>query len=188
MNTIRAKEDTVEWVDDRPLTRQTVETIKIVNAPIAVKEQDPKEIIKIDTTALKVTFPDKKQGGYQFDINEIQMVLVLLKNVDVVYINEAKRALAKYHSRNSVYQSLQLSQDKIEELNFLGLSDFPNVNAAIDYINNVKALGPKEIFPWLPAEKYSLLMISPANYKLMMAEHKLDPYLQFIRQQLPGKF
>jgi outer membrane protein assembly factor BamD (BamD/ComL family) len=188
MNTIRAKEDTVEWVDDRPLTRQTVETIKIDKAPIAIKEQAPKENIKIDTTALKVTAPVKKQGGYQFDINETQMVLILLKNVDIVYINEAKRALAKYHSRNSEYQSLQLSQDKIEELNFLGLSDFANVNTAIEYINNVKALGPKEIFPWLPADKYSLLMISPANYKLMMAEHKLDSYLQFIRQQLPGKF
>jgi len=188
MNTNRAKEDTVEWVDDRPLARQTVETIKIDKTPIAIKEQAPKEIIKIDTTGLKVTAPEKKQGGYQFDINEKQMVLLLLKNVDIVYINEAKRALAKYHSRSSDYQSLQLSQDKIEELNFMGLSDFPNVNTAIEYINNVKVLGPKEIFPWLPADKYSLLMISPANYKLMMAEHKLDSYLQFIRQQLPGKF
>lgn len=188
MNTIRAKEDTIEWVDDRPLTRQKVETIKIDKAPIAIKEQTTKEIIKIDTTALRVTAPDKKQGGYQFDINEKQMVLLLLKNVDIVYINEAKRALAKYHSRNTEYQSLQLSQDKIEELNLLGFSEFANVNIAIDYINNVKALGPKEIFPWLPTDKYSLLMISPANYKLMMSEHKLEAYLQFIRQQLPGKF
>ncbi len=188
MNTIRAKEDSIEWVDDRPLTRQTVETIKIDKAPIAIKEASQKESIKLDTTALKISLPEKKLGGYQFDVNEKQMVLLLLKNVDIVYINESKRALTLYHSRNTDYQSILVSQDKIEDLNFIGLSEFTNVNAAIDYINNVKKLGPKEIFPWLPADKYSLLTISPANYKIMMSEHRLEPYLQFIRQQLPGKF
>ena len=188
MNTIRLKEDTVEWVDDGPSTRQKVETIKIEKAPIAIIQASPKESIKLDSTALKISLPEIKQGGYQFDVNEKQMVLLLLKNVDNVYINEAKRALNIYNSRNTDYQSLLLSQDKIEDLNFISLSEFAHVNAAIDYINNVKQLGPKEIFPWLPADKYSLLLISPANFKLMMTEHKLAPYVQFIRQQLPGKF
>lgn len=183
----RAKEDTIEWIDDS-MTREKIADVKITTAPKAVIPVTAKEKIKIDTVALKVPITEKIKIGYQFDINEKQVVLLLLKNVDIVYINEAKRAITRYHGSRYAGNELEIGQGKIEETIFIQVSTFTSVVEAIDYIEQTQKLGATEIFPWLPKDKYSFILISPSNLKLMMEEKKLIPYLEFLKNQLPGKF
>jgi len=183
----RAKEDSIEWIDDSP-TRQKIAAVKIETAPKTVVPVTTKEKIKIDTVALEVPVVEKPKFGYQFDTNEKQLVLLLLKNVDIVYINEAKRAITRYHGSKYAGKGLEIGQYKIEETTFIQISIFANTVDAIDYIEQTKKLGVTEIFPWLSKDKYSFIIISPANLKLMMEEKKLSPYMEFLKQQLPGKF
>ena len=187
---VRATEEKIERVNDRPVTQQKVSNAKVETIPIVTPKDTTSIKIKLDTVTLKAPPPpiEKKVEGYQFDVNEKQYVLMLLKNVDVVYINEAKRALTRYHATNMPEKEIIIRQDKIEETAFFEISTFANAGEAIDYIDKTKKVGSTEIFPWLPAEKYSYIIISATNLKRMMDEKKLDPYYQFLRKQLPGKF
>ncbi|MEY3350721.1 MAG: hypothetical protein RIQ50_832, partial [Bacteroidota bacterium] len=47
---------------------------------------------------------------------------------------------------------------------------------------------PREIFPWLQADKYRFYIVSPDNLKKMMEDKDTAAYIKFLQQQLPGKF
>jgi hypothetical protein len=68
------------------------------------------------------------------------------------------------------------------------ISVFSNAADAMNYIEKTMAVANREIFPWLPADKYSFIIVSPDNLKRMIEEKTIEKYLQFIRSQLPGKF
>ncbi|MEN9371985.1 MAG: hypothetical protein RLZZ64_1060, partial [Bacteroidota bacterium] len=46
----------------------------------------------------------------------------------------------------------------------------------------------KEIFPWLQADKYKFIIVSPENLKKMTEDKSTDEYIRFLQLQLPGKF
>jgi hypothetical protein len=114
--------------------------------------------------------------------------LLLLKDVDVVYINEAKRALTRYNAERYAGSHLSLRNDTIGESPYILISVFANAAEALGYVQKTAPVASKEIFPWLPAEKYNFIIISPNNLKKVLEEKVTGPYLQFIRAQIPGKF
>jgi hypothetical protein len=185
---VRSTEEIIEKVNDRQVSAPVVAKIKQENIPIVTTKDTTTKKIALDTVSIKAPVIEKKIGGFQFDANEKYFVLMLLKNIDIVYINEAKRALTRYHSTNMPEKEISIRQDKIEETPFFELSTFNNAGDAIEYMEKIKKIGTTEIFSWLPPEKYSFIIISPSNLKLMMEEKKLDPYYQYLRKQLPGKF
>ena len=187
--TIEKEQETViDWIEDGPLSRTKVSDIKIdsmVKDKGIIKLAQP---IKIDSTSLvsnKKKITDEK---YSFDLNETQFALLILNDVDIIYTNEAKRAITNYNNRSFSNKNLVIQQEKIDGKTILKISEFKNTVEAIDYIDIARKLGPTEIFPWLPAQKYSFLLISPSNFKILTEENKIQPYLEFIKIQLPGKF
>jgi hypothetical protein len=187
--TIEKEQETViDWIEDGPLSRTKVSDIKIdsmVKDKGIIKLAQP---IKIDSTSLvsnKKKITDEK---YSFDLNETQFALLILNDVDIIYTNEAKRAITNYNNRSFSNKNLVIQQEKIDGKTILKISEFKNTLEAIDYIDIARKLGPTEIFPWLPAQKYSFLLISPSNFKILTEENKIQPYLEFIKIQLPGKF
>jgi outer membrane protein assembly factor BamD (BamD/ComL family) len=185
---VRSAEEIIEKVNDRQVSAPVVAKVIQENIPIVITKDTTTKKIAIDTVSIKAPMIEKKIGGFQFDVNEKHFVLMLFKNMDIVYINEAKRALTRYNSTNMPEKQITIRQDKIEETPFFEFSTFNNANDAIEYFEKIKKVGKTEIFPWLTAEKYSFIIISPGNFKLMMEEKKLDPYYQFLLKQLPGKF
>jgi hypothetical protein len=65
---------------------------------------------------------------------------------------------------------------------------FPDVVAALDYVDKARSVAATEIFPWLPAGKYLFLPISQENLEFLKTTKKVEEYKQFLHQQLPGKF
>jgi len=185
---VRSTEEIIEKVNDRQVSAPVVAKVKQEIIPIVTTKDTTTKKIALDTVSLKTPVIEKKIEGFQFDVNDKYFVLMLLKNIDIVYINEAKRALTRYHSTNMPEKEIVIRQDKIEETPFFELSTFNNAGDAIEYMEKIKKIGTTEIFSWLPAEKYSFIIISPSNLKLMMEEKKLDTYYQYLRKQLPGKF
>ena len=184
----RETEDSVKWIDDSPLPKTKETKVKtepsqrqVVQAPVVAKT-------KTDTTAFKAPVIEKKADGYVYNPTEQYGVLLLLKDVDVVYINEAKRALTRYNAERYAGSQLSLRNDTIGESPYILISVFANAAEALGYVQKTAPVASKEIFPWLPAEKYNFIIISPNNLKKVLEEKVTGPYLQFIRAQIPGKF
>jgi outer membrane protein assembly factor BamD (BamD/ComL family) len=184
----RQAEDSIKWIDDSPLPKAKETKVRtepaqrqVVQAPVIAKT-------KTDTTAFKAPVIEKKADGYTYNPTEQYGVLLLLKDVDVVYINEAKRALTRYNAERYAGSQLTLRNDKIGDSPYILISVFANAVEALGYVEKTAPIASKEIFPWLPAEKYSFVIISPDNLKKVLEEKVTGPYLQFIRGQIPGKF
>lgn len=184
----RQTDDSIKWIDDSPLPKTKETKVKteplqrqVVQTPVIAKT-------KTDTTAFKAPVIDKKADGYEYNPLEQYGVLLLLKDVDIVYINEAKRALTRYNAERYAGNQLSLRNDKIGESPYILISVFANAAEALGYVEKTAPIASKEIFPWLPADKYAFAIISPNNLKKVLEEKVIGPYLQFIRAQIPGKF
>jgi hypothetical protein len=68
------------------------------------------------------------------------------------------------------------------------MGPFTNASAAIDYVDKTKPAAQGRIFPWLPADKYSFLIISNANLDVLKQNKDLPGYRKLITEILPGKF
>ena len=113
---------------------------------------------------------------------------MFMYNVDIVYINEAKRALNRYHSIQYPEKELTVNNDKIGNTPFIVISFFPNADEAMSYYNQTNPIAAKEIFPWLQADKFKFFILSPDHLKRMMEEEKTENFIKFIQSQFPGKF
>ncbi|HEY6901850.1 MAG TPA: tetratricopeptide repeat protein, partial [Puia sp.] len=116
-------------------------------------------------------------------------VLILLDKVDPVYVNEARNAFSRFNTEE--YFSQQLTTDNAalsDTLKLVVIGNFGNAGDALDYLQKAKALAPRQIVPWLPANKYSFLIISAPNYDLLLNNKDLPAYRKFLSAAYPGKF
>ena len=116
-------------------------------------------------------------------------VIIVLDKVDPVYVSEAANAFGRYNTET--YYSLGLKTQNAslsDSLKLVVIGDFPDARGAMDYLGNVKALAPRAIIPWMPAGKYTFLIISDANLNLLLNARDLPAYLKFLSAAYPGKF
>jgi hypothetical protein len=190
MTVVREKEDTIDWIEEKVLVQQKVEIVK-KESPVLKPVEKPITLPKprVDSVAVaKAPIVAETKTGYSFSASEPHAVLMLLYNVDPVFVNEAKRALTRYNGDRFAAAKLNIQNNQIGTNPFILISVFANANDALTYIEKTAPVASKEIFPWLTADKYKFLIVSPDNIKRMMEEKSVEAYIQFIRSQLPGKF
>ncbi|MFZ9687491.1 MAG: hypothetical protein ACO3AW_05950 [Chitinophagaceae bacterium] len=178
MKVTRLKEEEIAVMDDRP----NIAPQKMV--------RDDNNLLKIDSSKINL-IPEKKEvipSAYQFDPKEAYGVLMIMNGVDIVYINEAKRALTRYHTEKYYQKNFTIRNDKIGETPYILISLFADATEALAYVEKTKPIASKEVFPWLPADKYSFYIVSPSNLKKMLEDKETAKYIEFIKAQLPGKF
>jgi hypothetical protein len=171
--------------DDEPEVAQT----KPVTAPKRMIRDD-NNMLKIDSSKIS-KLPEQKTAipsAYQFDPKEQYGVIMLMNGVDIVYVNEAKRALSRYHAEKYFSKSFTIRNDKIGETPYILISLFNDVAEAVSYVDKIKPVSTKEVFPWLPADKYNFYIVSPGNLKKMLEDKETVKYIEFLKAQLPGKF
>jgi len=56
-----------------------------------------------------------------------------------------------------------------------------NAAEALGYVEKTAPIASKEIFPWLPAEKYTFVIISPNNLKKVL-EEKVNRAISSVHQ------
>jgi len=59
------------------------------------------------------------------------------------------------------------------------ISSFENAAAAVEYMHKAQSMAPREIIPWLPANKYSFLIISGPNLELLLNNKDMPAYKRF---------
>jgi tetratricopeptide (TPR) repeat protein len=185
----RMKEDSVYEVEDL-FVRKEQEKITREEKPV-VKATEPVKPIekKVDSTVFKAPVTEKKASGYSFNAAEPQKVVLILDKVDVVYVNEARRALDRYNKEKYYNQPLEMEIFPYDDnVKMVLIGQFSDAGTALAYVEKTRAIAQAEIFPWLPKDKWKFLLLSPSNLEVLKEQKNLDKYLDFLKQNIPGKF
>ena len=183
----RVKEDSLVWIDDRPLPKNK-ESLAKKEEPTRLIAMPIKQKGKVDTTQFKAPVVEKKEERFIFSPTDPYAIMMILKDVDVVYVNEAKRALTRYHAERYSTNGLNIQNNSVGDTPYILISAFPNALDALSYFEKTAPIASREIFPWLQANKYKFIIVSPENLKKMMEDKSIEEYIRFLQRQLPGKF
>jgi hypothetical protein len=144
----------------------------------------------IDTVAKKpVINTPPPVAGFTFKPEAQHFALVLLTKVDPVFVNEAKNAFARFSKEK--FHSIPLDVNFANfnsDVRLLLIGNFPNAQAATDYVDQAKRQARTDIIPWLTADKYHFSIITSTNLEVLQANQDLISYKKFIDQHFPGKF
>jgi hypothetical protein len=68
------------------------------------------------------------------------------------------------------------------------ITSFDSATSALEYVDKAKKIAPREIIPWLPASKYSFMIIANQNLELLKTNKDMLAYKKFLETNYPGKF
>ena len=138
--------------------------------------------------SVKVVAPLLTNGPFTFNTASAQNVIMVLDKVDGTYINESKNAFSRFVGENFREQNIAVLKTAVDkDISLLVFSSFANADAALQFLYKVRKAAPDEV-SWLPAAKYSFLIISDANLELLQNNKHLKEYKDLLTKQFPGKF
>ena len=144
---------------------------------------------RADTGLGKTVIPPPVISSYTYDANAQHYVVLVLNKVDNVFGNEAKNAFNRYNKER--YYNLPLTNQLLPldaDNKLLLIGNFSNILQATEYIQKAIPLAPKEIIPWLKADKYSFTIISLQNLEVLKNKPDLGNYKNFLQQNSGLKF
>jgi outer membrane protein assembly factor BamD (BamD/ComL family) len=180
----RAEDDTklIAIEDNKP----------IVKAPPVAPAAPAKQLV-LTAPAVNVkdtvkAVPLLAKGSFVMKTAAPHTVIMILDKVDGVYVNEAKNALSRYNKENYYGQVIDITKDALDAgLNLLVMSSFADGAAALEYYTKLKKDAPIEL-SWLPANKYSFLIITNENLQVLKENKDITGYKTLLNTIYPGKF
>jgi Tetratricopeptide repeat len=170
---------------DSPQTAQLRKQAELIQ--IAMKRAQA-DSAQTDSTRA-VTKLHNLNSAFSFDPNAMHSVMIVMTRVDPVYFNEARNAFNAYNQENFYGKQLTAENSSLSDsVKVLVIGRFQTDQDALTYLSSVKALAPRQIVPWLPADKYKFLIISGPNLQLLLNNKDLNAYRQFLSAAYPGKF
>lgn len=171
---------------------------KSVNLPteaaaVNVPRAETKPIIPQADTIVKkqdiVVVEKPSSDGYLFDPAQPHLVVMLLDNVDPIYVSESRGALLRYlrtaHSQLTLEANIHRMNDRYS---WIEIGNFSNLEDAMRLMEPTRQQAGSRIVPWLGNNKYRFLVISAQNLATLKAKKDPEIYLQFLQLQIPGKF
>ena len=163
-------------------------TTAAVTTKDSVKLAIPKDLKKIEINNI-ITAARVDSKTFTFNPSDTQYVVVILNNVDPIFITESRNAFNRYNQNNYSSQRIELSNRKINgQYNFLMFGPFQNAGEAIGYIDRTRPQAKTQIIPWLTTDKYSFSIISNANMAILTSTNDIEGYHTFIQKLFPDKF
>lgn len=180
----RAEENQVKIPEQPAQTAKPVMPAKITDTIVRVPIPVP---VPKDTVAKTITAP-VKLGSFTMTLAAPHVVLMILDKVDPVYVTEARNAFNRYNRENYWGQPININTDVLDaEKNLLVISQFSDAAAALLYYDKIKRSAAAEI-SWLPANKYSFLIITNDNLQLLKTNKDLQGYKSLLNMQFPNRF
>ena len=168
----RAEDDKPVKVDDQR---------KPVTPPVAPP-------VKTDTLKQVTVVPPLSSGPFVMSVSSPHFVLMVLNKVDPVYVTEARNAFLRYNRENYYGQTININKDVLDaENNLLVISSFPDAATALQYYDKIKRSAASEV-SWLPANKYSFLIITDENLQLLKTNKNISGYKALLNTQFPNRF
>jgi hypothetical protein len=159
----------------------------VVTSVPVVKDSGQIVIKKPDTAQLK------KQAlfvsPFTWSPGQPQAVVLVLTKVDPVYVTESKNAFDRYNRENFYGRNYESSkQDLSDTTKLMVIRGFDNTAAALAYLDKAGNAAPREIIPWLPANKYYFIVIDERNLEILKANKDMQLYRKFLSVYAPEKF
>lgn len=176
----------------QPTTAPKIEQPKpdVAKAPATNKPpvtQLPPPPVKKDSVQAKVEAPKPLVLTNNAELPHY--VAIVLDKVDPVYVNEARNAFTRYNREQYSGKGYTVNNQSVNDAYKLVLiGAFPNAGEAITYIDKTKKLAAAEIVPWLPAAKYSFIIITDNNLQVLLNTKDVNALKQFLNQHYPDKF
>lgn len=166
---------------------KTISTAAVIKKD-SVKQVAPKGLKKIDFGNVVTAAPTLNKT-YSFNASDTQYVVLILNNVDPIFVSESRNAFNRYNQDTYAEKRIEVYNRRINnQLNFLMFGPFANAGEAITYIDRTRPLAKTRIIPWLTTDKYRFSMISNANMELLISTQDIEGYHTFMHQVFPDKF
>jgi hypothetical protein len=144
------------------------------------QEKERQNVLKIDSSLIGKPFYNNP--------NEPHFAVLLLDNVDDVFINETVTTFNKYNKDQLGNSTLTVKSLKLnQQYNLILIGTLSNAPNGISYIDDVKPQTSK-ILPWLPTFKYTYSLIGLSNLEILKANNNMDKYIKFLKTTFPDKF
>lgn len=158
------------------------------NVPGLVKQEKP-NINPLDT--LRVNYDAEAVKGkkaYVLDINTTYSVVIVMNKVDQVYVTETRNAFNRYNKTKFYNKPININNEVLNDsVKLVVMNSFENAAVALDYMDKARKAAPNEI-PWLPAAKYSFMIITTPNLELLKETKDIDAYKKWLAESFPGRF
>jgi tetratricopeptide (TPR) repeat protein len=140
-----------------------------------------------DSSRLKKAAPVLPAGNlFTRHAEQPHFVVLVLDQVDPVYVNEARNAFIRYNKERYYNQPMNVVIVELSaQVKLVSISGLANEKAAIDYLQEAKIQAPKDIIPWLKGNKYYFLPIAQDNMDLLISNKNLPAYRDFMHQLFP---
>ncbi len=182
----RAEEDERIVVSDnfiKPKAQQAQTTIQAKPATTL-----PQAVATVKTDSTLVTPERLIREDFVLEPNALHYVAMVLDKVDIVYVNEAARALQRYNGESYYTKTLKVDKDTISTEKALVLvGSFTDADAAFKYYQKIRIAAPREV-SWLPAEKYSFIILSENNLPVLKKNKNLTGYLKLLNSNYDNAF
>jgi hypothetical protein len=110
-------------------------------------------------------------------------VVILLNKVDPVYVSESRNAFNRYNAENYSGKPITINNQPLNDsLKLVVMTGFDNAAVALDYLNKTQPIASTQIVPWLPAGKFSFLLISLQNLEVLKNNLDLEGYRRFYKR------
>jgi len=171
------------------------DTLSAKKPDLAVKKQEEKPAIKPATgrqpppKADSIMAPTPlPPSAFSFTPEKAHLVVVILNKVDPVYVTESRNAFNKYNKERFYNTPIEIRNETLNDsLKLVIMSGFENSASAEEYLQKTQAVATAQIIPWMPAGKYSFLLISEQNIEVLKLNMDLDAYRKFQDRNYPPK-
>ena len=186
IDVLKRRAEIETYLTNLQVTRDTGTNNIIIPAdkPVANKANN----VPVLKDSIKKVIPPLVYGAFTMALNAPHVVVMILDKVDPVYVNETKNAFNRYNNENYNGQGINIAKDVMDaDRSLLVISSFTDAAAALQYYDKIKKAAGTEV-SWLPASKYSFVIITNENLQLLKSNKNITDYKKLLNTQYPNMF
>ena len=182
------KQDTVAVVEKpKPVVEEKDPEVKETRqpTPATVKPGVPVTtapvLVRRDSAVANRTAPLATTYSYAPEVPHT--VVIVLNNVDPVYVTESRNAFNRYNQEKYAGKKIEIVNEALTDtIRLVVMNGFVNAQEAMDYMQKTAPISAGQIVPWLPAAKYRFMVISQENLGILRNLKSMEQYRRFMDQ------
>jgi len=188
IDVLKRRAEIESYLNSLQITREDEDKpVKVDEKPVVVNKPSTVPQAKVDSVK-NAPIPPLTSGPFVMSLTSPHFVLMVLDKVDQVYVTEARNAFIRYNRENYYGQTININKDALDaDRNLLVISSFPDAATALLYYDKIKRSAASEV-SWLPANKYSFLIITDENLQKLKTNKDIPGYKALLNTQFPNRF
>jgi outer membrane protein assembly factor BamD (BamD/ComL family) len=185
----RAKDDSLGLADNGKDQTKTATADTAAAKPVAKLKVDSARVSNNKPDSLQAKKPAIFASAFTAAPARPHAVALIMDKVDPVYVTESKNAFDRYNRENFYGKHFDINIVALSDsIKIVLINGFENADAALAYLDKTGKLAGREILPWLPANKYSFIIIDDQNLAVLQTNKDIQAYKKFLSVYFPGKF